>query len=61
MNDVSSPVKAVMNTSKGVINIELFADHAPVTVSNFVNLANRGYYDGLSFQRVISDFMVQGG
>ena len=61
MNDVASPVKAVMNTSKGVINIELFADHAPVTVSNFVNLANRGYYDGLSFHRVISDFMVQGG
>jgi peptidyl-prolyl cis-trans isomerase B (cyclophilin B) len=41
--------------------VDLFADQAPVTVSNFVNLANRGYYDGLDFHRVISDFMVQGG
>ncbi|MFT5139379.1 MAG: peptidyl-prolyl cis-trans isomerase B (cyclophilin B) [Rhodothermales bacterium] len=61
MNDINSPIKAEMNTSKGVINLELYAEHAPVTVSNFINLANRGYYDGLNFHRVISDFMVQGG
>lgn len=61
MNDSTSRVTAVMNTSKGVINIELLAEKAPVTVSNFVNLANRGYYDGLSFHRVIDDFMIQGG
>ncbi len=61
MNDINRPVTAVMNTSKGVINIELYPQQAPVTVSNFVNLANRGYYDGLSFHRVIPDFMVQGG
>lgn len=61
MNDSSSSVTAVMTTSKGVINIELFAGHAPVTVTNFVNLANRGYYDGLDFHRVIDDFMIQGG
>jgi len=61
MHDSSSPIKAEMHTSKGVINIELYAGHAPVTVSNFINLANRGYYDGLNFHRVIPDFMVQGG
>jgi peptidyl-prolyl cis-trans isomerase B (cyclophilin B) len=61
MNTSSGPVMAEVSTSKGLINIELFADQAPVTVSNFVNLANRGYYDGLGFHRVIADFMIQGG
>ena len=61
MNDSNSAVTAVMTTSQGVINIELFAGHAPVTVSNFINLANRGYYDGLNFHRVIDNFMIQGG
>ncbi|MBT8048960.1 MAG: peptidylprolyl isomerase [Xanthomonadales bacterium] len=50
-----------MKTSKGDIKLRLFADKAPLTVANFVNLAKRGYYDGLSFHRVIPDFMVQGG
>ena len=54
-------LKAIMQTSKGVININLFADQTPVTVANFVNLANRGYYNGLNFHRVINDFMIQGG
>ena len=54
-------VTARIDTSKGAINLELFADQAPVTVANFVNLARRGYYDGLSFHRVIADFMIQGG
>ena len=56
-----SSIQAVMKTSKGDIRLNLFPDKAPVTVANFVNLAKRGYYDGLRFHRVISDFMVQGG
>jgi peptidyl-prolyl cis-trans isomerase B (cyclophilin B) len=56
-----STLKAVMQTSKGTININLFDDKTPVTVANFVNLAQRGYYNGLTFHRVIGDFMIQGG
>ena len=52
---------AIMETSKGTINITLFADKTPYTVGNFVNLAKREYYNGLTFHRVISDFMIQGG
>jgi len=52
---------AAIETKRGTINLHLFADHAPVTVANFVNLCARGYYDGLSFHRVIADFMIQGG
>ncbi|MER3546886.1 MAG: peptidylprolyl isomerase [Rhodanobacteraceae bacterium] len=52
---------ATMQTSRGPIHLRLFADQAPVTVANFVNLARRGFYDGLSFHRVIPDFMIQGG
>jgi len=54
-------VTASIETTKGPINLTLFADRAPVTVANFVNLARRGYYDGLAFHRVIDDFMIQGG
>ncbi len=54
-------VTARIETSKGPINLDLHADRAPVAVTSFVNLARRGYYDGLGFHRVISDFMVQGG
>ena len=54
-------VTARFETGKGAINVELFADQAPVTVASFVNLARRGYYDGLGFHRVIDDFMIQGG
>ncbi len=61
MNDAVQEVGAVMHTSKGDINFRLFADQAPITVANFVNLSNRGFYDGLSFHRVIPDFMIQGG
>ena len=56
-----SNIQAVMKTSKGDIRLNLFPDQAPVTVANFVNLARRGFYDGLKFHRVISDFMIQGG
>ncbi|HJP99813.1 MAG TPA: peptidylprolyl isomerase [Rhodanobacteraceae bacterium] len=52
---------ATIQTSKGPIHVRLFADRTPVTVASFVNLAQRGFYDGLNFHRVISDFMIQGG
>lgn len=54
-------ISASISTSKGTINIQLFEDQAPKTVANFVNLATRGFYDGLTFHRVIPDFMIQGG
>jgi len=54
-------LNAVFDTDRGPIKIELYPDKAPLTVANFVNLAKRGYYDGLNFHRVIADFMVQGG
>lgn len=50
-----------MHTSKGDIEITLFADQVPVTVCSFVNLARHGFYDSISFHRVIPDFMIQGG
>lgn len=54
-------VRAVIETDKGNINLVLFHEQCPVTVANFVNLARRGFYDGLTFHRVIPDFMIQGG
>lgn len=54
-------VRAVMKTSKGEIELELYADKAPASVENFVNYANSGFYDGTIFHRVISHFMIQGG
>jgi peptidyl-prolyl cis-trans isomerase B (cyclophilin B) len=54
-------MSAIVRTSKGDIKIRLFADKAPVTVANFANLALKGFYDNLSFHRVIPDFMIQGG
>jgi peptidyl-prolyl cis-trans isomerase B (cyclophilin B) len=61
VSDSEQEVSAVLKTSKGDIKLQLFADKAPVTVANFVNLAKRGYYDGLTFHRVIPNFMIQGG
>ena len=52
---------ATFDTDRGPIKVELAADKAPLTVANFVNLAKRGFYDGLKFHRVIDDFMIQGG
>ncbi len=52
---------ATLHTNHGAIEIELFAAEAPKTVENFVTLARKGFYDGLSFHRVIPDFMIQGG
>ena len=52
---------ATFDTARGPIQVELYPDKAPLTVANFVNLAQRGFYDGLNFHRVIPDFMIQGG
>ena len=52
---------ADFDTDRGQIRVELAPEKAPLTVANFVNLARRGFYNGLSFHRVINDFMVQGG
>jgi peptidyl-prolyl cis-trans isomerase B (cyclophilin B) len=52
---------AEIQTSKGLIEVELTADKTPITVANFVNLAQKGFYNGVVFHRVIPDFMVQGG
>jgi len=54
-------MKATIKTNKGEISLRLFADLTPITVANFVNLARRGFYNGLKFHRVIEDFMIQGG
>lgn len=59
--DTSKNYHATMTTSQGVVEIALFADKAPKTVNNFVTLACDGFYDGLTFHRVIPDFMIQGG
>ncbi|MEM1230177.1 MAG: peptidylprolyl isomerase [Pseudomonadota bacterium] len=56
-----SDLTATMRTSKGDIHLRLFPEQAPVTVANFLNLAQHGFYDGLGFHRVIADFMIQGG
>jgi peptidyl-prolyl cis-trans isomerase B (cyclophilin B) len=57
----SEEIRAVIATAKGDIRIRLFPDTAPLTVANFVNLVRRGFYNGLTFHRVIPDFMIQGG
>ena len=54
-------VNIVISTTKGDIELALYPSKAPVTVANFLNLINRGYYKGISFHRVIPDFMIQGG
>ena len=59
--DTSKSYTAVIDTTRGKIEVELFASDAPVTVNNFVFLAREGYYDGIKFHRVIPNFMIQGG
>ncbi len=59
--DTAKTYKVSMETSKGTMELELYPEHAPKTVNNFVFLAEQGYYDGVSFHRVISNFMIQGG
>jgi peptidyl-prolyl cis-trans isomerase B (cyclophilin B) len=52
---------AEIHTKKGIMKIEFFEKDAPNTVQNFIDLAEKGYYDGLTFHRVIPDFVIQGG
>ncbi|MFA7420590.1 MAG: peptidylprolyl isomerase [Melioribacteraceae bacterium] len=59
--DVKKSYTAMINTSKGMIEMKLYPEHAPITVNNFVFLAKEGFYDGVSFHRVIEDFVIQGG
>ncbi len=59
--DPQKRYRARIDTDKGVITVELFPQHAPKTVNNFVFLAGEGFYDGVSFHRVIGNFMIQGG
>jgi cyclophilin family peptidyl-prolyl cis-trans isomerase len=59
--DPAKKYKARLETDKGAMVIELFADKTPLTVNNFVFLAREGYYDGVIFHRVIDNFMAQGG
>ena len=59
--EMAAEIKAVISTSKGDINFELYPPAAPKTVANFVKLANDGFYNGIKFHRVIKEFMIQGG
>ena len=59
--DSSKNYLVTMETNRGTIELELYPEHAPVTVNNFVFLINESFYDGVTFHRVIADFMIQGG
>ena len=54
-------MKAVIKTEKGDMTLELYTKDAPKTVENFTTLINKGYYNGLTFHRVLNDFVIQGG
>ena len=54
-------IRIKITTGKGIVALTLFASQTPVTVANFLNLAQRGFYNGLKFHRVIENFMIQGG
>jgi peptidyl-prolyl cis-trans isomerase B (cyclophilin B) len=56
-----SDIRITLHTDKGDIDATLFASKVPMTAANFLNLAKRGYYDGVAFHRVIANFMIQGG
>lgn len=58
---ITANTHVVMETSHGTIEVELFADQAPITVANFLSYVDDGFYDGTTFHRVIKDFMIQGG
>ena len=59
--EVKNPIATMEVENFGTIKIELYPDKAPQTVENFIALANRGFYDGLTFHRIVKDFMIQGG
>ena len=54
-------MKAEIQTEKGNMLVEFYENDAPIAVNNFINLSRKGFYDGLTFHRVIADFMIQGG
>ena len=58
---VTRPVATMEVENFGTIKFELYPEYAPETVANFITLANRGFYDGLTFHRIVKDFMIQGG
>ena len=59
--EVKKPVATIEVENFGTIKVELYPEMAPNTVTNFIRLANRGFYDGLTFHRTIPEFMIQGG
>ena len=59
--DTDTTYRATISTNRGDIILDLYPEHAPKTVNNFVSLARDGFYDGLTFHRVIPNFMIQGG
>lgn len=59
--DSTKTHRVTLQTTRGTIALDLFPQHAPTTVNNFVFLAREGFYDGLTFHRVIANFMIQGG
>ena len=59
--EVKRPVATMEVENFGTIKMELYPEYAPETVANFITLANRGFYDGLTFHRIVKDFMIQGG
>ena len=59
--DVDKNIHAIIQTTRGNIELELYPQYAPLTVNNFVFLARQGFYDGVTFHRVISNFVIQGG
>ena len=59
--DESKNYSVSIETNRGTIELELYPQHAPQAVNNFVFLAEQGFYDGITFHRVIADFMIQGG
>ena len=59
--NIPNPVATIEVEEYGTVKVELYPDQAPNTVANFIRLANRGFYNGLTFHRTIPDFMIQGG
>lgn len=60
-NKTENPIVTMEVENYGTVKIELYPDQAPETVANFITLANRGFYNGLTFHRIVKDFMIQGG
>ncbi|MDR4507473.1 MAG: peptidylprolyl isomerase [Candidatus Brocadiaceae bacterium] len=59
--DLEKTYQGIIETSRGTITVQFYPQHAPKTVNNFIFLAREGFYDGITFHRVINNFMIQGG